>query len=106
MRIRRAVDQLNIDVHAITGFLHAPLQKGGDAKLLRNLGQIVRRTFETLSRATRNNFELSDLGKTRHDLVLNALGKINILGIGTETLKRQNSDAFVQRSRSYGTSYL
>ena len=56
VRVSNSVDELHIHPHLIAGLLHAALQNVGDAKLLRDLGKIVRRAFEVLCRGARNDF--------------------------------------------------
>src|SRR5262249_6750819 len=41
MRFAGRLDELNVDTHLIGGFLDAPLQDVGHAKLLRDLGEIA-----------------------------------------------------------------
>ena len=44
----------NVHADLIGGLLHAAFQNVGHAKLLRDLGEIVRRAFEMLRRSTRD----------------------------------------------------
>ena len=46
MRVARGMNQLHIDPHLVAWFLHAAFQNIGNAKLLRDLGQITGRTLE------------------------------------------------------------
>ena len=56
MRIGLRVNQLNIDPHLITRFLHATLKNVRHTKLLRDLGEIARFALIALRGRARNDF--------------------------------------------------
>ena len=100
MFVVRSANQLHIHVHGISDFLHAALQQIRHAQLPADVAQIVRRAFVFLGRSARDDFERCDLRKPGQDFVLDAVGKIGVIGIAAEVLKRQNSDTFFGNRRS------
>jgi len=50
------------------------------AKLLRDFSKIARFALISLRRSTRNDFQIPDLGETRQDFFLDAIGEITLSG--------------------------
>jgi hypothetical protein len=50
----------------------------GHAELLRDLGQVFRRTLVTLGRGARNDLEVPDLGQAGENFILDAVGEIGV----------------------------
>ena len=100
MFVVRSANQLHIHVHGVGDFLYAALQQIRHAQLPADVAQIVRRAFVFLGRSPRDDLERCDLRQTGQDFVLDAVGKIGVIGIAAEVLKRQNSDTFFGNRRS------
>src|SRR4029077_12521248 len=79
MRIVFCLDQLNMDAHVICRSLNSAFQYVSHTELPRDLGQVVRRTLETLCRCPRNNFEIGDLGESGENFFLNSIAKIFLI---------------------------
>ena len=56
MSVGGCVNELHVHAHLLSGTLDAALQNVHDAKLLRDLAQVIRRTFVTRGRSARNYF--------------------------------------------------
>ena len=61
MRIVSCFDQLHVHPHCVAALLHATFQDMGHAQLLRDLGQVLRRTLVMLCRCARDHLQISDL---------------------------------------------
>ena len=85
---------MNRNPDLIARFLDAAFQNIGDAELLRDLAQIARRAFVFLRRCPRDDFEITDLGKPRQNLVLDTIGEVGIAFFLAQTFKRQHRDRF------------
>ena len=55
-------DQLHVHAHDLAALLHASFQDVGDAELLCDLGQVVRRAFVMLRGSPRDYLQVRDLG--------------------------------------------
>ena len=95
MGVGQRIDELHIYADLIVGFLHASFQNVRHSKLLRDLGQILRRAFEMLRRCARNHFQVRDFGQTGEDFILYAFGKISVVGVATEIIERQHRNRFL-----------
>ena len=94
MRVRHRIDQLHVDPHLIVRFLDTAFENVQDAKLLRDVRQILRRALELLRRGPRNDFQVRYLRQPRQDLVLHAFGEKSVVGIAAEIVEWQNRDRF------------
>src|SRR4030095_2533843 len=97
-RIGLRVNQLHIDPHLVARFLHATLKNIRYAKLLRDLGEILRLALIALRGSARNYFQICDAGQSRQDLLLDTISQVGVIRIGTEVLKWKYRDALFVRS--------
>ena len=81
MRAGLHVNQVNIDPHLIACFLDATLKDVRYAKLLCDFSEIARFALISLRRSARNDFQIRDLGETRQDFFLDAIGEISVIRI-------------------------
>ena len=88
MRVARGVNQLHIHTNLVGRSLHTAFKDVRHPKLLRDLREIVRRTFEPLGRCARNHFEVRDPGKARQDFFLYAFGEICVVRVTAEIIER------------------
>jgi hypothetical protein len=88
MRVGQRINELHIDAHLVVRFLHAAFENVRHAKLLRDLGEIVRRAFEMLRRCARNYFQIGHLGQAGKDFILHAFGEVSVALVFTQTFKR------------------
>ena len=65
-----------------------------DTELLRDVGQIFRRTFKFLRRGARDDFQVRDFRQSRQNFVLHAFGEKSVVGIATEIVEWQDRDRF------------
>src|SRR5215813_3609515 len=93
MRVGLGVNQLHIDPQLIGCFLNAALENVRYAKLLRDLGNIVRFAVIALRGSARNYFQIRDASQARQDFILDALGEIGVVWIVTQVVKRKNGDS-------------
>jgi hypothetical protein len=97
------VNQLHIDPHLIARFLHATLNNVRYSKLLGDLGEIAR--FLIVPRGSAGNyFQVRDASQSGQDLLLDAVGEISVIWVGTEIFKRQNCDSVCYRMPDQFTS--
>ena len=75
------VNQVNVDPHLIACLLDATLKDVRYAKLLCDFSEIARFALISLSRSTRNDFQIADLGETGQDFFLDAIAKISVIRI-------------------------
>ena len=92
MRVGESINELHIHANLIVCFLHAAFENIRDAELLRNLREIIRRTFEMLSGCARNHFQIGDLGQPCENLILHPFGKKRVGFVFAQILERQHSD--------------
>src|SRR5215471_471917 len=97
MGIGSRVNQLHIDPDLVSCFLHATLKNIRYAKLLCDLREIAGFALILLRGSARNYFQVSDASKARQDLLMHAIGKIGLIRVSAEILKRQNSDSIFHR---------
>ncbi len=88
-------DHLHIHVHGVGDFLHAAFDDIGDAELLTDFAQVVRRAFVLLGRGAGDDFEIGDLRKAGENFVLNPFGEVTVGFLVAEIFERQNGDRFV-----------
>ena len=105
---RCGADQLDVDVHSVSDFLHTALEKMRHAQFLADLTQVLGRTLVFLGRGARDDLERGNLGKPGQDLVLDTVSEISIRSIVAEVLKRQDGNAFFRdrRCRSAASRYV
>src|SRR4030095_8259672 len=94
MRIIVGPDQLHVDVHAISGLLHATLEYMAHAQLARDLGQIFRSTAVARGGSSRDDAEPTDPRQRRDNFILNTLSEKRVLLVGAEILERQHCYSF------------
>src|SRR4029077_10951730 len=95
MRIGGCLDEVDADADCVASFLNATFKNVRYAKLLRDLREIARRTLEALCGSTRDHLQIADFRQSHQNLLLNALGKICVIGIAAKILKRQDGDALL-----------
>ena len=96
MRVVARVDQLHIDAHGVAGFLHAAFEHVRHTQFAGDYLQVVRLAFVTLGRSARDHLQIANAGQAGEDLVLDAFGKISVVGIATQVVERQHRDRFVR----------
>src|SRR5881398_2457623 len=87
MGISGCLDQLHVHAHGVTALLHAAFQNVGNAKLLGDLPQILRRALIVLGRSARDDLQIGDLGQSGQNLVLDPIGEVGVRSIVTEVFK-------------------
>jgi hypothetical protein len=92
MGISGCFDQLHVHAHGVTALLHAAFQNVGNAKLLGDLPQILRRALIVLGRSARDDLQIGDLGESGQNLVLDPIGEVGVRSIVTEVFKRKDGD--------------
>ena len=97
MGIRRAADQLHGHAHLFARFLHASFEHVFHPELLRDFRQVFRRTLVSLGRGARDHLQIGDLGQSRQDFILDAVGKIGVLRILASILEWQDGNRFFGR---------
>src|SRR5437016_12071291 len=73
MGISGCFDQLHVHAHGVTALLHAAFQNVGNAKLLGDLPQILRRALIVLGRSARDDLQIGDLRSEEHTSELQSL---------------------------------
>ena len=92
MRVVLGVDQLHVHAHFVAGLAHTAFENRGHAELLRDVGNLFGRIFESLRRGARDHFQVADARKSRQDFLLDAVGEINISLVFTQIFERQHGD--------------
>ena len=76
MRIRRHVNQLHADAHAIAGAQHRPFDDRVHVQRLRNLRKRAGATFEPHHRRARDDAQRADTGKVADERFCHAVGEV------------------------------
>ena len=108
MLVGGGADHLHIHVHGVGDFLHAAFDDIGDAELLADLAQIVRRAFVLLGRRSGDHLQVGYLREAGEDFVLNSFREIGVLLFIAEVFEGQDSDRLLRddrRCRRFGASH-
>ena len=92
MLVGGGTDQLHIHVHGVGDFLHAAFDDIGDAELLTDFAQVVRRAFVLLSRGSGDHLQVGNLREASEDFVLNPFGEI---GVALSSLRFSNGNTAI-----------
>src|SRR5439155_835075 len=95
MLVGRRLNQLNVDVDLIGGFLDTPFEYVRDSKLTSNLRQIAGPRAILLRRSVRNDFQRTYFRESGEDFILNAGCEVRVVRIAAEVLKWKDSDTFL-----------
>ena len=98
MRVGLCLNELDVNVNAVTRPLHASFENVSNAEFARNFGKILRRAFIMCRRSARDYSEPADLRECGDDFVLDTLGEEGVFFVRTQILERQNGHGFIIRS--------
>src|SRR5437660_8374311 len=98
MRVGLCLNELDVNVNAVTRPLHASFENVSNAEFTRNFGKILRRAFIMCRRSARDYSEPADLRECGDDFVLDTLGEEGVFFVRTQILERQNGHGFIIRS--------
>ena len=94
------VDQLHVDSDAIAHPTHTAFQQRANAQRFAYFAGVARRVAPIRHDGhARDNFQITDLGKIRQDIVLHAVGEIGVLFFVAQVLKGQDGNRLVDLAR-------
>ncbi len=83
MRVGLGLNELDVDVHAVAGFLHTAFENIGHTQFPRDFRKILRVALVASGRSARDDSEPADSGKRGDDFILDALREEGVFLVGT-----------------------
>src|SRR4029453_7751390 len=103
MRVSIRLNELDVDVDAITCVLNTAFQNVGGPQFTRDFPEICRRALVARCGSARDDAKSADFRKRGDNFVLDALSKKRVLLVRAQILERKNGDALIKnRDKSSG----
>src|SRR4030095_2483313 len=96
MRVSIRLNELDVDVDAITCFLNTAFENVGDTQFTRDFPEICRRALVSRCGSARDDAKSADFRKRGDNFVLNALSKKRVLLVRAQILEWKNGDALIK----------
>src|SRR5262245_58870382 len=95
MRVGSGIDQLSTHADTIAGSLNRAFQNMRNTQSASDFAKVVLNTvFVPHHRRATDDFEVSNLGQVRPNLIFNAISKVSVLLVITEILEWEHGDGF------------